>query len=687
MTVHPWQAHRVGLVLTVLPGLKQSVIAGTIAATATRVTGVGGVLLPAITCPHQSEPIAAALRSLMDQGADLLLVAGASAVVDRRDVGPAGIVAAGGEILHFGMPVDPGNLICLGRIGAIPALVLPGCARSPKLNGIDRVLQRLAAGLPVEGGSTVAAMGVGGLLKDVTARPLPRARATGAPSPVAAVVLAAGQSSRMAPRHKLLEPDGSGVPMVARVVDHVLASRARPVLVVTGHRAAEVAAVLQGRDVTLVHAADYADGLSASLRAGLAALPPSAAAALVVLGDMPLVTGAAMNHLIDTYDAVEGRLIVVPTHDGRPGNPVLWDKRYHPAMMALAGDSGARALLRQHGDAVAEVELDDSVLRDFDTLESLADLAGVTEWHRQAMFPGMDHNASVHVDADGAYIYVLPVPPEGLPAVRGRDLAAAWDAAREAARAARLGQGAAVSFPPCRRLRNRAGFVGPGRRLLGHRGGAGGGAADELRRIALPAPAGAGGPAGPRALGRPAACLRGRAGPAAPGAATAGRRCPSLCGSSVRRSALPRFPRKPARGRPFRSYCMIRLSYLLLAGVLAAAGCSQSPSSASRTSKADAAACRTRTDAIYNQQNRFLLSERNTTDSPYSTSGNPGVTNQRLSQQYGRDELLDSCLTSIAAQGKVDVGAGRPCRGPGARAKGAVRPPPGGIIPLRVETL
>ncbi len=105
---------------------------------------------------------------------------------------------------------------------------------------------------------------------------------------------------------------------------------------------------------------------------------------------------------------------------------------------------------------------------------------------------------------------------------------------------------------------------------------------------------------------------------------------------------------------------MIRLSYLLLAGVLAAAGCSQSPSSASRTSKADAAACRTRTDAIYNQQNRFLLSERNTTDSPYSTSGNPGVTNQRLSQQYGRDELLDSCLTSIAAQGKVDVGAGGP---------------------------
>ena len=108
--------------------------------------GIGGALLPPLQCPHHTaEPIAAALRSLVEDGADLLLVAGASAVVDRRDVGPAGIVAAGGEILHFGMPVDPGNLICLGRIGDLPALVLPGCARSPKPNGIDLVLHRLAS--------------------------------------------------------------------------------------------------------------------------------------------------------------------------------------------------------------------------------------------------------------------------------------------------------------------------------------------------------------------------------------------------------------------------------------------------------------------------------------------------------------------------------------------------------------
>ncbi len=376
MTVLPWQARRVGLVLSTLPGLKPSVIEGTVAATETRVLGVGGTLLPPLQCPHRAEPIAAALRSLIEDGADLLLIAGASAVVDRRDVGPAGIVAAGGDILHFGMPVDPGNLICLGRIGDIPALVLPGCARSPKPNGIDLVLHRLAAGLPVTG-ATISRMGVGGLLKDVTARPLPRARATAgaAPHGVAAVILAAGQSSRMAPRHKLLVQDATGRAMVARVVDGVLASRARPVLVVTGHRADEVKAALAGRPVTFVTAPDYADGLSASLRAGLAAVPASTAAALVVLGDMPLVTAATIDRLIESYDPDEGRTIVAPSH-GELGNPVLWDRRHFPAMMALTGDRGARSLLRQHAEAVAEIAVDDTVLRDFDTADSLLDLPG-----------------------------------------------------------------------------------------------------------------------------------------------------------------------------------------------------------------------------------------------------------------------------------------------------------------------
>ncbi len=385
--IHPFRPLKAGLVLTELPGLKAKVAENTIAATTARVAGLTGSLLPPLRSPHREAPIAEALQSLLAQGADLVMVAGASAVVDRRDVGPMGIVRAGGEIRHFGMPVDPGNLICIGRIPtsagtSVPALVLPGCAGSPRPNGIDFVLQRLYAGLDV-GPAEVMGMGVGGLLKDTEARPLPRAKATEVPvlapqprrPPIAAIVLAAGLSSRMAPQNKLLLPDRGGKPMVARVVDSALSSAARPVLVVIGHQEDAVRDALAGRPVTYVRAADYAEGLAASLKAGIAALPPNAAAAVVCLGDMPLVVGRIIDRLIEAYDPDEGRPIVVPTHHGKQGNPVLWDRRFFPEILALSGDVGARFLLARHAEAVAEVEIEtDAVLRDFDTVESLAGL-------------------------------------------------------------------------------------------------------------------------------------------------------------------------------------------------------------------------------------------------------------------------------------------------------------------------
>lgn len=373
--LHPYASRRVGLVMTTLPGLKPSILAGTAEATRNRVEALGGTLLPPVECPHDAAPIAAALAGLINAGADILLVAGASATVDRRDVGPSGIVAAGGRIEHFGMPVDPGNLICLGSIGPLPALVLPGCARSPALNGIDWVLSRLFAGLAVDG-PAIAAMGVGGLLKDVGARPLPRARAATRRPGIAAILLAAGRSSRMGrDRHKLLLPGQDGTPMVARVADALLASPLRPVIAVLGHRADEIEAALAGRPVQFVHAPDWQSGLAASLRAGIAAVPAECHAALVCLGDMPLVTPRAINRLLDAYDRDEGRLIVVPTHGGQYGNPVLWDRRFFPEMVALTGDRGARPLLERHAEHVTAVPMDDdAVLRDVDTPEQLATL-------------------------------------------------------------------------------------------------------------------------------------------------------------------------------------------------------------------------------------------------------------------------------------------------------------------------
>jgi len=383
LTLHPFHAFKVGLVATELPGLKDSTTEKTIAVTEQRITALTGTLLPPVRCPHEEIAIGRALEGLIAGGAELLLVVGASAVLDRRDVGPQGIVRAGGEILHFGMPVDPGNLICLGRIGERPALVLPGCARSPKLNGIDWVLHRLFAGLKVTP-TEIMKMGVGGLLKETDVRGMPREKASAQPPhgvaprsapTIAGVVLAAGRSRRMAPHNKLLIADRTGKPMIARVVDNVLSSNARPVLVVTGHMAEQVEHALGGRPVRYVHAADYAEGLSASLKTGIAAVPPDCAAALVCLGDMPLVTGRMIDRLLQAYDPDEGRLIVLPVFRGKQGNPMLWDRRFFPEILQISGDSGARFLVGKHMDVVAEVEMaDDAVLRDFDTTESLATL-------------------------------------------------------------------------------------------------------------------------------------------------------------------------------------------------------------------------------------------------------------------------------------------------------------------------
>ena len=396
--LHPFRPLAAGLVLTRLPHLKPSVLEKTVAATGARVAALGGRLLGVRECAHETAALAACLRALLGEGAELLLIAGASAVVDRRDVAPAAIVAAGGTIDHFGLPVDPGNLLTCGHVGAVPAVVLPGCARSIAANGIDLVLPRIFAGLAVDR-AEIARLAVGGLLKEAPAdaRPLPRAAAPGsvpesgpgpAPGPVptagparrqapiTALVLAAGRSRRAAPLHKLLVAV-RGKPMIARTVDNVLASRARPVLVVLGHEAEAVAGAIAGRPVAQVIAADHAEGLAASLRAGLAAVPAQARGVIVCLGDMPFVTGRMIDRLIAAFDPGEGRAIVIPSFRGKRGNPVLWDRRFLPEMMSLSGDAGARALLDRHLAETVEVEIEsDAVLRDFDTPEALAALAG-----------------------------------------------------------------------------------------------------------------------------------------------------------------------------------------------------------------------------------------------------------------------------------------------------------------------
>jgi len=382
ITVVPFAAKRAVLIQTELPGVKPSVLDKTVAVTRTRLAALGGTLIGECRVTHDTAALAPAIKAALADGADLVLVAGASAILDRRDVIPAAVEAAGGTILQFGMPVDPGNLLLAGRIGAADVLGLPGCARSPQVNGFDWVLRRLMADLPIDA-AAVRGMGVGGLLGEIPSRPLPRADVahaagqTGAPPPrrIAAVVLAAGRSRRMGTVNKLLIGVG-GKPMVRYAVDAALAAGLAPVVVVTGHERDKVAAALAGLPVTLVHNPDYAEGLSTSLRVGLGALPSETEGALICLADMPRVSAAEFKGLTGAFDPREGRAIIVPTRRGKRGNPVLWARQFFAEMRTVAGDVGARHLIGAYPELVAEIEMEgDGVLTDIDTPQALAKLA------------------------------------------------------------------------------------------------------------------------------------------------------------------------------------------------------------------------------------------------------------------------------------------------------------------------
>jgi len=368
--VAPYLIRKVGVISTTLPGLADKVIEKTLRVTQERLAPAGATIVAERRVPHETAPLARALDQVLGAGAELVIVFGASAIADRRDVIPAAIEAVGGEIAHFGMPVDPGNLMLVATAHGHPVLGAPGCARSPKENGFDWVLSRLLCGLPVTR-RDLTGMGVGGLLMEIVTRPQPRAIEIKPVSRLAAIVLAAGRSTRMGGANKLIA-EISGRPLVRIAAEQALASRARPVIVVTGHQRDRVAAALAGLDVTLVHNPDYAAGLSTSLKAGIAAVPADADGAIVCLGDMPQVDARLIDRLLAAFDPDKGALVVVPTIDGKRGNPVVWSRRFFPELAALDGDVGARHLIVSYPEAVIEVPVTGTgALVDIDTPDAL----------------------------------------------------------------------------------------------------------------------------------------------------------------------------------------------------------------------------------------------------------------------------------------------------------------------------
>lgn len=173
LSVVPFTPHKAGLVLTRTAGMKVTLLEKSASVIRDRLERHGSTLGDVVEVAHTIDGVSEGISRLKASGHNPVLVFGASAIVDRGDVVPAGLEAAGGQIVHLGMPVDPGNLLLLGTLDGEAVIGVPSCARSPKLNGFDWVLGRVLAGIDVRP-QDIMDMGAGGLLMEIETRPSPR---------------------------------------------------------------------------------------------------------------------------------------------------------------------------------------------------------------------------------------------------------------------------------------------------------------------------------------------------------------------------------------------------------------------------------------------------------------------------------------------------------------------------------
>ncbi len=334
LRVAPFRPLKVGLVATTLPSLKPSVMDKTRRLLEERLAPAALARRPGDPRrPRGSGRWREALAELKAEGCDLLVAFGASATVDEGDVGAGGDRRGGRRgSAHFGMPVDPGNLLVLGDLGGTPVIGAPGCARSPKENGFDWVLQRLLAGLPVTPDDLTGARGRRAPDGDRVAAAAARGRRRGADREWRAAAgggdrAGGGAGRRMGGPNKLAATIG-GRPLSRIAAEAARGKpRRRRSSSSPGTSPSKVRAALAGLDVSFVHNPDYADGLSTSLRRGVARPARGRRRRGGALADMPAVDAGVVDRLIAAFDPAGGTLIVVPTFEGKRGNPVLWSRR------------------------------------------------------------------------------------------------------------------------------------------------------------------------------------------------------------------------------------------------------------------------------------------------------------------------------------------------------------------------
>ena len=182
-----------------------------------------------------------------------------------------------------------------------------------------------------------------------------------------AVLLAAGRSERMGRNNKLLL-NVDGIPLVRKSAINILNSNVTSMTVVTGFDENKIVNALSGLNVNFVKNINFREGLSSSLKAGLANITPTLSAVIICLADMPKIQPEHINQLIENFDPLKGWEICIPTNNGKRGNPVLIGSRFFPYIFETSGDFGAKQVMKQHSDKIVEVEIGTSDIHfDIDT--------------------------------------------------------------------------------------------------------------------------------------------------------------------------------------------------------------------------------------------------------------------------------------------------------------------------------
>ena len=377
-------SRKFSLIQTSFEDTKPSIMSATEDVTRTRLSQLDCPLIDSQRTAHTASDVYDALIKGREQGAEAFLLCGASAIADRLDILPEALRMVGGEVIHLGLPVDPGNLSMVGEWDGMLVLGMPGCARSPKFNGLDWLLQKALAGVRLDK-SELSAMAVGGLLADIASRPLPRKlihKNNVKHQKIAGILLAAGSSRRMGAENKLLLPIYDRLPMIRWIAQTFLDADIDKLIVVTGFQHETISKTLLGLDIEFVHNHDHLTGQASSVACGIKSLSEQYDGALIGLADMPFITSDLISRLIKSHELLskpEVR-ITMPIIEGRRANPVIWGRAFFDDLQDISGDEGGRQILSAYLSAVNGVSWDKiEVAEDIDLPEDIKKLSEISK--------------------------------------------------------------------------------------------------------------------------------------------------------------------------------------------------------------------------------------------------------------------------------------------------------------------